>query len=193
MNITAQDVYGPHVGHPILRKLRNRSKWWVVIGRYPKDPKDEIWTWSRNCIRDFGRVLTPDGKWWDSYRDSRRLVVEKPFVTRRVAEGLLIEHILNDREQSINATMIDAVGTGLMAERVFELLVADGVLRHPSKRRLGSARWPCPVMSNAQPLRAPLELQTTDVYEINEEKRDEWVATRLLLLQANIAASTNEF
>lgn len=153
-----------------------------MIGRLAGAPDDEVWTRSRRLIKDLASALEPSrgGGWGDRYVTRLGNGVYRPFVQRWQGEKDICDRSqLGEREQSIRCTKLDKNlwTDSQLAERMFDLLVADQVIRHPTKRQVGDItteeRW-------SETKFVPLP--TKRLFGVNEAERDTWVSARLLLL-----------
>lgn len=176
------DVFhGPHIGHPILRR-RPSGRFYVCIGRL--DESDEAWTRSRKLLRAIREVLAEDDRWWDNYKSKGRLAYEKSFVHRPRAE-LSLNDAVNYADAGADKVRFTALSqynwsSGQLVERIFPLLVAEGVLRHPTVREMR------PVI-NMSPLSHQVSIDKplvrTELWMPDQEAADLWLSTRLLLLE----------
>lgn len=181
---------GPHVGHPILRYKREPHRphrpWWVTIGRLSSDPNDELWTCSRMVVRAIRDVLDYERGWFDTYLSKADLAYDKPFVTKSLGEQLLCESIngANFSRAKFNWTLHSrdvSYMNGMITERVFDLLIEEGVLHNPrahdfrpvTKYRIAG------IGDNTKPV------GRKRVWAVDHEAADLWLSTRLLLLEDN--------
>lgn len=184
--------HGPEVGHPILRR-RNRPgrefrPWWVVIGRSAADDCDEVWTQSKKMLRAIRSVLDPDASWIDRYYSPVGNPIERGFVMRSVAERELNEGInkIDPTNSMLNWTMVtnNQWANGQLTERMFDLLVADGVLRNPTVREFRPvASWQRPY--EKKPELTKRSIDRAQVWAVDQGAADLWLSTRLLLLEDN--------
>ena len=188
----AGHVRGPHIGHPILRCRKKypttQRPWWVCVGRLAACEDDEVWTKSRRFLRSIRQVLQEDQGWWDSYLSSGNLVYDKPFVIKAIAERELNEavNLADLHESKLTCTMMsemEAVMTnGLLTERLFDLLVEEGVLRHPWVREFRPVTRLGPV-NKSECRERPVS--RSQVWMVDQAQADLWLSTRLLLLDMN--------
>lgn len=176
-------------GHQVLRQTSvTRPLPWVVIGRSGWDKQDEAWTRTRRLLREIRRALT--NNWFDSYESKGELRYEKPFLIRNVAERELNEAVnlgLGDTG-SVRYTALDdhTAGNGDLTARVFDLLVADGVLVNP---RVKDFR---PIVSTSSVIgkvgdeltRVSKPITRDKVWSVDEQAADAWLAVRLILLDS---------
>ena len=168
-----------------MTALRQRGgRPWVVIGRLAVDPGDEVWTRSKRLIRAIRKRLDPDEGWRDGYDSAGGLRYEKPFVAKNIAERELNEVVRNlpDEFPPIHFTLHNnraAWENGLITERIFDLLVEEGVLRNPTVRSFRPVARTT-LVGKAEVHGKPVI--RSRVWEVCAKEADLWMATRLLLL-----------
>ncbi len=145
--------------HPFLRR-GPQGRNYVVIGRLTTDPDDEVWTWSKTAMRDIRAVFESEVCW---SRDE--------WERDLCARGKLYE-----RAVSIRCTMLpNGVDTpSLVAERILDLLVVDGVLRRPSQEEyeaIAQQPWPTRVVTRAK-----------ERLIVDDAARGEWFTPRALVM-----------
>lgn len=182
----------------IERWHEKRPRPYVLIGVGPKmdDVRDsgEVWTSSRRMLMRLCERMDYDRAWsnmWprgkatmvsgddDSFK--RMLVIkgfakDMPWLVRKDAEEI-IRNIIDD----VPATGIRMPGIlqstypGLAAERIFNLLVQDKVIKHPTAR---AVRGFLSIGNRGR--QGPLN--QGHVWTIDPNERDSWFAARLLIL-----------
>jgi hypothetical protein len=161
--------------HPILRRTSYDGKNYVVIGRRSTasrtsllrqigasviDAEDEVWTRSRSCIVGIQKALDDESSIFTRSEWERDVIrvasFDKHYFTFK--STVIEEHLLVP---------------SAISERIFDLLVSDGVLRRPTAENL-----------RMYPHRERPSL-ATGLWIPDQDKRDEWIAVRLLLLEDN--------
>lgn len=180
----------------IERRLNGVRRPHVLIGVGPKvNDRDtgEAWTRNRRMLMRLRERMDPDTGWsWIYPRRADAVVIgdpedfllslknrgfamDKPWLTRRASEDLIRTELDIAPATGILLPHIDASDfASVPAERVFNLLVQDGVLKHPTARAVRGFH----LLLN----RGSRPMVPADVWTVDQDERDSWFAARLLVL-----------
>ena len=185
-------------GHPFLRRKSPSRRYFVVVGRSTQDPADEVWTWSRRLVRTIAELATMGSDvWCDTYTLVSGRGTYRRFLSRESSERLIVDACeLAERTVAIWTPRIhkDEVMPGQLGERIFDLLVSDGLLKNPPARDVacvvsrhhyavkgdGSSRD----VSDPNPKTTKLNLIKRERHwtPASGDRAAEWAAPRLILL-----------